>query len=210
MPNLFTSLLIGLLGLDTTIAFQVLLSQPIFSCLILGWFLGDVTLALEVGMLMQLLWLNIPPVGATVLPEGNVGSMVACVLVIRFGEPGCENLVFTVAVLIALLTSYVGAMVTMLDRKINGHILEMTTAAARAVDFRQLMLLDLLSIFVYFVLMSLLAFSALTLSDLALPLLIKLAPASLELKLVIARPIIWGIGIGLTLPMVYRAIREKR
>ena len=63
MPNFALSLFIAFLGLDTTIAFQVMISQPIFSCPILGWLLGDPLTGMEIGAMMQLLWLNNIPAG---------------------------------------------------------------------------------------------------------------------------------------------------
>ena len=65
MPNFLIALFIGFLSLDTTIAFQMLISQPIFSCGILGWIFGNPALGIEIGIMMQLLWINIIPSGAT-------------------------------------------------------------------------------------------------------------------------------------------------
>jgi len=42
MDLIFLSAIIGFLALDTTVAFQMLLSSPLFACPILGWILGDI------------------------------------------------------------------------------------------------------------------------------------------------------------------------
>ncbi|MCB9089972.1 MAG: PTS sugar transporter subunit IIC [Calditrichae bacterium] len=169
MSNWLTSLLIGFLGLDTTVAFQVLISQPLFSCTILGWLYGDLALGIETGLMMQLLWLNIIPAGATVFPEGNIGSMITGAIVLQYQELEIPNLVFTAGFVIGILVSFVGAYVTVIDRKLNGYILELTLQAVHKGRFSKISWLDMLSILIYFLLMSLLAFIALTLAGWAMP-----------------------------------------
>lgn len=169
MSNLLTSLLIGFLGLDTTVAFQVLISQPLFSCTILGWLYGDLALGIEIGLMMQLLWLNIIPAGATIFPEGNIGSMVTGAIMLQYQPLEIPNLVFSTGFAVGILVSYVGAYVTVIDRKFNGYILELTLRAVRKGRFSKITWLDMLSILIYFLLMSLLAFAALTLAGWAMP-----------------------------------------
>ncbi|MCB0290134.1 MAG: PTS sugar transporter subunit IIC [Calditrichaeota bacterium] len=209
MSNWLTSLLIGFLGLDTTVAFQVLISQPLFSCTILGWLYGDLALGIETGLMMQLLWLNIIPAGATVFPEGNIGSMITGAIVLQYQELEIPNLVFTAGFVIGILVSFVGAYVTVIDRKLNGYILELTLQAVRKGRFSKITWLDMLSILIYFLLMSLLAFIALTLAGWAMPWL-QSALGVFESNLRLVKPAVWGLGIALTLPMIYRALWPGR
>lgn len=209
MSNWLTSLLIGFLGLDTTVAFQVLISQPLFSCTILGWLYGDLALGIETGLMMQLLWLNIIPAGATVFPEGNIGSMITGAIVLQYQELEIPNLVFTAGFVIGILVSFVGAYVTVIDRKLNGYILELTLQAVHKGRFSKISWLDMLSILIYFLLMSLLAFIALTLAGWAMPWL-QSALGVFESNLRLVKPAVWGLGIALTLPMIYRALRPGR
>ena len=209
MSNWLTSLLIGFLGLDTTVAFQVLISQPLFSCTILGWLYGDLALGIETGLMMQLLWLNIIPAGATVFPEGNIGSMITGAIVLQYQELEIPNLVFTAGFVIGILVSFVGAYVTVIDRKLNGYILELTLQAVHKGRFSKISWLDMLSILIYFLLMSLLAFIALTLAGWAMPWL-QDSLGAFEKNLHLVKPAVWGMGIALTLPMIYRALRPGR
>lgn len=209
MSNLLTSLLIGFLGLDTTVAFQVLISQPLFSCTILGWLYGDLALGIEIGLMMQLLWLNIIPAGATIFPEGNIGSMVTGAIVLQYQPLEIPNLVFSTGFAVGILVSYVGAYVTVIDRKFNGYILELTLRAVRKGRFSKITWLDMLSILIYFLLMSLLAFAALTLAGWAMPWLHD-SLGGLEANLRLVKPSVWGLGIALTLPMIYRALWPGR
>lgn len=209
MTTLITSLVIGFLALDTTIAFQVLVSQPIFACSIIGAILGDVATGVEIGMMMQLLWLNIVPVGATVFPEGNIGSMVTCALVIQLDYLNIPHTVFTAAFINGLLVSYLGARLTVLDRKLNGYILDLTLKAVEYGSFKRIMLLDIFSICAYFLMMSVLAYLALLLGEMLIPMLKEANLHSLEKILTFIKPAVWGIGIALSLQMIYQVWKQK-
>jgi mannose/fructose/N-acetylgalactosamine-specific phosphotransferase system component IIC len=210
MSNLFTALLIGFLGLDTTIAFQVLISQPIFACSIFGWLLGNAPLGIEIGIMMQLIWLNILPVGASVFLEGNIASMITCVIVIKFDSLGLPNLVFTVALAIGFLVSYVGARLTVLDRKLNVFILNWTLQAVDQANFKKITLLDFISILAYFIMMSALAYISILLAELIFPFLQEIFPPENDDKLAFVKPAAWGIGIALTTLMITQIIKSRK
>jgi mannose/fructose/N-acetylgalactosamine-specific phosphotransferase system component IIC len=59
----------GLAGLDAMAAFQVMLSRPLVLGGIVGWLLGDTGSGLLQGCLLELLWVNVLPVGAFVPPD---------------------------------------------------------------------------------------------------------------------------------------------
>lgn len=202
MPNFALSLFIAFLGLDTTIAFQVMISQPIFSCPILGWLLGDPLTGMEIGAMMQLLWLNNIPAGGNKFPEGNIASMVMCILVIRYMDLALPNLVFTAAFLISFVTSYVGSVFTVLDRRLNGYILQWAQSAAHTASLRRLTLLDLMSIASYWLIMALMTYLTLLYADWAMPYIVDL-PNQWEAALGLVKPVLWGIGIGLTALIIF-------
>lgn len=203
------SLLIGILALDTTIAFQVLISHPIFSCSILGLILGDFAQGVEIGIMMQLLWLNIVPAGAAVFPEGNTASMVTCASVLLLQGMGYPNLVLTVAFAVGIGVSYLGAWLTVKDRKFNDRILQLTLKAAEHASFKRIILLDLSSILLYFVFMSFLAFLGIVVTELIVLYSSELHPVALEKALVFVKPTIWGIGLFLTGQLFYSALRKR-
>jgi mannose/fructose/N-acetylgalactosamine-specific phosphotransferase system component IIC len=122
---LLLSALISILSLDITIAFQVLISSPIFSCTILGWLLGDIRLGMELGFIFQLLWLGKIPTGAHIVPEGNIASMIAAVLILMNRGNGWENTTLVIVFLEAILVSYFGSLITIYYRKFNGKILDL-------------------------------------------------------------------------------------
>ncbi|RMF60574.1 MAG: hypothetical protein D6748_03785 [Calditrichaeota bacterium] len=203
------SLLIGFLALDTTIAFQTLISQPIFSGGILGAVLGDFSTGIELGILMQLLWINIIPAGAAVFPEGNLASMVTCAIVLLLPEMSYPNLLFTLAFIIGIAVSYWGALLTVLDRKLNGKILNLAIRACEEVQITRIQLLDIVSVLIYFLLMSALAFCAILIGSYLFTLLSPVVPQILERALIFVKPILWGIGLFLTGQLFVKSIVKQ-
>ena len=207
MSYFTTALFIGFLSLDTTIAFQVLVSQPIFSCPIIGLLLGNAPLGFEIGLLMQLIWLSSIPAGATSFPEGNLASMIVCAVMIYFEKLPEQNILLTLTFLFGILVSYLGASVTELDRRINGKLLNLINREADEGKVHQITILEGGSILIYFLLMSALAYVSLNVAAWAIAGLQGMMAADLDAKLVIIKPVILGLGFGLTWPMFFKALR---
>ncbi len=109
-------------GLDTTAAFQIMVSQPLVACTLLGWMMGDPVSGALVGGVTQLLWMGKLPMGAAAFPDGNLGSLVAAALVLHFRNRMALD---GVGVLLALgvmwgaLTAWAGGRTTIIKRKIH-------------------------------------------------------------------------------------------
>jgi len=115
----------GIAGLDTTAAWQILLSQPLISCGILGWLLDRPDIGLLVGLMTQLLWLTDVPIGGAWFPEGNLGSLVATALAIEFLQtdsfPGFWIMVLAISY--GTLIAYVGGTSVVYMRRRNSHLI---------------------------------------------------------------------------------------
>jgi len=209
MTTFLTSLVIGFLALDTTIAFQVLISQPIFACPILGWLFGNPQLGFEIGVIMQLLWLHVIPAGAAIFPEGNVASMVTCAIALNFADSLFPNTIFALAVIFGIIVSYLGAWMTVWDRKLNGVILNYVSKAAEKVHTRKMASLELVSMIFYYILMSGFAFVSLLTADVVISRLRVNFTVPLETKFSIIKPTLLGIGLMLTGFLAYRAIKKS-
>ncbi|MBD3224489.1 MAG: hypothetical protein GF313_07155 [Caldithrix sp.] len=116
----------AILSLDTTAAFQVMVSQPVVACALIGWFGGDIVLGLHIGFLLQLLWLSNLPVGAALVPEGNVGSMIAAIVALRLDSqfPSAESIIILAALLSALVASYFGRKMVKVMRDLNVRLFD--------------------------------------------------------------------------------------
>ncbi len=69
------SFLFGILCLDKKQAFQVLISQPLFTGLIIGLYFDNLVPVLFFSAILQLLWIGFLPIGASVVPEGEIASV---------------------------------------------------------------------------------------------------------------------------------------
>jgi mannose PTS system EIIC component len=84
-------LLIGALvslvcGLDRTAAVQIMICRPIVAASLTGWLLGDPWLGLQIGLLLELLWLANLPVGAAIPPDDTQIAVASSVLTIQLAK----------------------------------------------------------------------------------------------------------------------------
>lgn len=209
MELILISLFISVLALDITIAFQVLLSSPIFAGPLLGWLLGDVWLGFEIGFLFQLLWLSKIPAGAFIVPEGNIASMIAVGLVLLLKEVGFPNTTLVLVFIEAIIISYIGALLTLFYRKLNGKILNLMIKEVESVHLKVMLILEVGSMFIYFFGVFLLTYVTLLLSTQLLPQLIHLVGSHFESQFIIVKPVIMGIGLASVYPILRDAIQKK-
>ncbi|GAB4332814.1 MAG: hypothetical protein Kow0037_10670 [Calditrichia bacterium] len=202
--------IISVISLDTTIAFQVLISSPIFACPLLGWLMGDLQTGFELGVLFQLIWLGRIPAGATSVPEGNLATMWATALVILLKELNFPHTTLTMVVLLAIGFSYLGAKVTIAYRKMNGYFLDWSLKQLEQMKRPHLGLVELTSILFYLVIIFMVTWITLYA---ALQLLYQVVPAigaTFETKLVVIRPVLFGIGLATVMPMLWSAFKERK
>lgn len=72
--------LAALLELDTTYAFQLLLSRPIIAGPIFGCLTGDMAAGVQVGIFAELLFADISPLGGIIPPSGVVATVLPILL----------------------------------------------------------------------------------------------------------------------------------
>ena len=208
MELVFVSLLISFLALDITIAFQVLISSPIFSGPLLGWMLGDVTLGFELGFLFQLLWLSKIPAGAYIVPEGNIASMIAIALIILLKGTGFPNTTLVLVFMEAILISYLGAVLTLLYRKFNGKIFNLMMKEVELIHLNIMVVLEIGSMLIYFTAVFALTYFSLILSLQFLPTLIHPIGGLFENQFMVVKPVILGIGLASIYPILREALQK--
>lgn len=209
MSYLGLSLIIGALALDTTVAFQMLISQPLFSCPIIGWVMGNPQLGFEMGIILQLLWISVLPIGAVTFPEGNVASMVITVLVIRFHPSPYPNVVFAWALIMGVVVSLLGEWMTILDRRLNGYLFENVVHAAEKARLQHIVAINMLGILIYFAMTTLLSFFMLNFSDWALQHILMFVKPQWDVWFSFLKPGIVGLGLALTIRLFFQW-REKK
>lgn len=83
---LLAGLVAVLTGLDRVALVQVMISRPLVAGPLTGWALGNPLVGLEVGMLLELLWLGRLPVGAAIPPDDTQVAVGATILALSVGN----------------------------------------------------------------------------------------------------------------------------
>ena len=121
---LLAGLVAMLTGLDRVALVQVMISRPLVAAPLTGLVLGKPLLGLEVGMLLELLWLGRLPVGAAIPPDDTQVAVGATVLAFSMGQMldlvGMPMVIL--AVLVAIPLGMFGQIFDRLARKVNDRL----------------------------------------------------------------------------------------
>src|SRR3989339_396800 len=86
MNILTLSVLVGFLGLDNVKFGQFMVSRPLVVGAIMGLFSGNFPLGLRMGVLLELLWIRVIPVGTFYPPDTVITTALACLWTIVFSR----------------------------------------------------------------------------------------------------------------------------
>ncbi|MBU2549898.1 MAG: PTS sugar transporter subunit IIC [Proteobacteria bacterium] len=73
---ILVSLIGGLICLDRTAAFQLMISRPLVTGPLIGLFLGQPVIGLVVGLLLELIWIGRPPLGGYIPPNECLAAVL--------------------------------------------------------------------------------------------------------------------------------------
>ena len=195
----------GIVVLDTTAVGQILLSQPLISCTLLGFYLDDVNTGLYIGLLMELLWLKLVPIGGAMFYEGNIGSFVAAgvaVLVMR-SFPDKSGIVVFIALIYGFLVSYAGGQATILRRKLTQKIVNKCLTKAHQGNIRAVTYGHVGSILLTFAGGGLFGSIAILIGIRIIPLTTEKIPDTWNNFADLGLMAIWGTAIGLVFSMFW-------
>ena len=117
-------------GLDRVAFLQSMFSRPIVVAPLTGWLLGDPMVGLEIGILLELLWLGRLPVGASIPPDDTQVAIGATVLSLSMesllGMSGMP--VVILCVMAAIPLGKFGQVFDRLARHANGLVLKRNKA----------------------------------------------------------------------------------
>lgn len=115
-------------GLDRTAILQLMISRPIVAAPLVAWLLGEPMVGLQIGLLVELLWLARLPVGAAIPPDDTQVAIASSVLAVNLGRafetPGMEILLL--CLLVALPLGKVGQFFDHFSRQCNIRLLGQT------------------------------------------------------------------------------------
>ncbi len=135
-------------GLDRTAILQIMISRPLVAAPLAAWLLGDVAIGLEIGLMVELLWLARLPVGAAIPPDDTQVAVAAAVMAISlekyWGLAGLEYLLL--CLLIAIPFGKFGQFFDRFARHYNGRRLAFCDECLETGQFRALEWTHLLGI----------------------------------------------------------------
>ena len=113
-----------LAGLDRVALLQFMISRPLVAGPLTGWVLGNPLVGLEVGMLLEMLWLGRLPVGAAIPPDDTQVAVGATVLAVATGKfMGLDGMPLVIlSVLIAIPLGKFGQIFDKLARHFNDRL----------------------------------------------------------------------------------------
>ena len=121
---LLASLVAVICGLDRMAVSQFMISRPVVAGPLVGIFLGEPLVGLQVGMLIELLWLGRLPVGATIPPDDTQiavgGTFLAVYTASMWNYPEPVNIVVGLLVSIPLAKS--GQLFDYMARRANDNL----------------------------------------------------------------------------------------
>ncbi len=121
---LLAGLVAMLTGLDRVALVQAMISRPLVAAPLTGWLLGNPMIGLEIGMLLELLWLGRLPVGAAIPPDDTQVAVGATVLALSVGPLlGLHGMPMVIlAVLVAIPLGKFGQVFDRLARHVNDRL----------------------------------------------------------------------------------------
>lgn len=121
-------------GLDRVAVLQIMISRPIVAAPLAGWLLGDMEVGLQVGLMIELLWLARLPVGAAVPPDDTQVAIAGTVLSIAMGKLlGIDGIEFILlCLLVAIPFGKFGQFFDRFARTRNRRTMELAEAALDA------------------------------------------------------------------------------
>ncbi len=126
----------GVIGLDSTAAWQVLISHPIIACTLIGTIFGDPQLGLFFGIIFELIWLYDVPTGGAKYPEGNIGSFVGLVIAlsIKNNSNFSESWIILLTSVFAIIIAYIFGSAIVRLRQFNKRLIEKADQFAETGD----------------------------------------------------------------------------
>ena len=197
-------LLGGLIAIDTTAAFQILLSHPLVGCTIVGLVLNDVTLGLSIGIILELPWLLEIPTGGARYPQGNLGAFIAAASVIVLNrQTDRSELAFLLAIVYGIALAYISGKCVQLIRNINILLVHRADQAASLGLSRRVSLYHLAGIILIFIMGMGITGLSVYFGIKILILIMALIPSRLDVSLVYTKPILLGVGLAAMVKLFY-------
>ncbi len=188
----------GLISIDTASGWQVMISQPVVSCPLLGLIFEYPELGLMMGILLELPWLINIPLGGVHGSEGNLGAIVATSLSIylKSHEINTENIIVIISIIYSLIVSRVGIHMVDYVRKANLMLIHLADKAAAQGDMKRITWLNMTGVLYSFFLGFILAGMGFVLGVIVLKPLAAFIHQEFNFAFGLAKYGLLGLGVG--------------
>lgn len=134
---LLAAVLGGIVYLDRTAAFQLMLHRPLVAASVIGGIFGNFTAGAQVGAVLELLYIARLPVGASVPPD-DTGAAVFCgaAAAVASSSIGLAPGSFASILMLSVLCAEIGKHADRLVRRWNGRIARLTVERMERGDSR--------------------------------------------------------------------------
>lgn len=137
---ILVTILGGLVALDKTEAYQTMLSQPLVIGSIVGFLLKDLHAGIKIGILIQLIYLWVLPMGAAIFPDSTTGGVVGTfgfIALLRFFPERTDSvLLFTL--LYTVVFSLFAGWTLIRQRELNLKLIQKADLYAKEAEFSKI------------------------------------------------------------------------
>lgn len=188
----------GIVGIDTAAAWQLMISQPVVTCPVIGLIFGQPEIGILLGILLELPWLIEMPIGAKHGLSGNLGAVVATGIAIYLNSHKCntENIIIIISILYSLLVSRAGSYLLIVKRKLNSKLTYLADDAAARGDISLISRFHLTGVIYSFTLGFLLVGVGFTIGLFLLPSLCEFIHPDFDNAFGLAKFGLLGLGVG--------------
>jgi len=96
------SVFVALLSCDTLVFGQFMISRPVITGPIIGWWLGHPYIGFIIGICLELMWIRVIPVGVTIPPDTTIATALATAgainAVLKYGIDDASAIIMALAI----------------------------------------------------------------------------------------------------------------
>ncbi len=196
----------GIVMADTDAAWQIMVCQPLVACSIAGVILGNMTLGLTVGLLLQLPYLVEAPVGGTQVSLGNLGAFVASGVALHLTPSFADRpeMILVTSLILGILISRLATPLSGWLRYLNLLLARKADHAAANAGVRTITFLHCVGVASSLVFGTLFVALLFAVASFVAARAVTLAPVAWESKLFLVKPMLLGAGVGAMLRLFVR------
>jgi len=133
---LFLSFIIGIISIDTMKVGQFMFSRPLIVGSITGFILGDFYLGIKIGVILELFWIRVIPVGTYYPPDTVITTALSTALTI-YGSASSyqDNLYIILSIMVSIPVGIIYKSIQIRDRKIISEYNKKVSVAINNYNF---------------------------------------------------------------------------